>query len=225
MTEAEWLQSDDHFQMTYFVAERMSLRKLRLAEVAVCRRVEHHLVDDRSRRALEVSEAYADGLVSDEMLAEARSHAEAAYQSQLPHNYSARDVQVTAALYVCCSVGTESDMRMQVDMIDIVLGAPKPPPDSIPPELRAASVAEAELVRDVFGNPFRPVIFSPSWRTDTALTLARQMYEARDFSAMPILADALQDAGCDSEDILNHCRGPGPHVRGCWVVDLVLDKQ
>jgi hypothetical protein len=56
------------------------------------------------------------------------------------------------------------------------------------------------------------------------LSLARQMYESRDFSSMPILADALQDAGCDNDDILNHCRGPGPHVRGCWVVDLVLGK-
>ena len=85
--------------------------------------------------------------------------------------------------------------------------------------------AQTQLLRDIFGNPFRPVAFSPSWRTDTALSLARQMYESRDFSAMPILADALQDAGCDIEDILSHCRGPGPHVRGCWVVDLVLGKE
>jgi hypothetical protein len=81
------------------------------------------------------------------------------------------------------------------------------------------------LVRDIFGNPFRPVTFSAEWRTDTAVTLARTMYEARDFSAMPILADALQDAGCDNVDLLAHCRGPGPHVRGCWVVDLVLGKE
>ena len=71
----------------------------------------------------------------------------------------------------------------------------------------------------------RSVAFSSAWRTDTALLLARQMYESRDFSLMPILADALQDAGCDNADILNHCRGPGPHVRGCWVVDLVLNKE
>ncbi len=81
------------------------------------------------------------------------------------------------------------------------------------------------LFRDVFGNPFQPVTFSQEWRTDTAVILARQMYDAREFSAMPILADALQDAGCDNEDVLNHCRGPGPHVRGCWVVDLVLGKE
>jgi hypothetical protein len=82
------------------------------------------------------------------------------------------------------------------------------------------------LIRDLFGNPFRPVAFSPLWCTDTAVSLARQMYESRDFAAMPILADALQDAGCDSEDILGHCRDANqPHACGCWVVDLVLDKQ
>jgi hypothetical protein len=80
-------------------------------------------------------------------------------------------------------------------------------------------------VREQFGNPFRPVAFSKSWRTDTAIALARQMYESRDFGAMPILADAIQEAGCDNDDILSHCRGDGPHVRGCWVVDLVLGKE
>jgi hypothetical protein len=83
----------------------------------------------------------------------------------------------------------------------------------------------AALLRDIFGNPFRPVAFDPAWRTPTAVALAQQMYESRDFSAMPILADALQDAGCDCDDILAHCRGTGPHVRGCWVVDAVLGKE
>ncbi|MDY3553014.1 hypothetical protein R5W24_002104 [Gemmata sp. JC717] len=80
-------------------------------------------------------------------------------------------------------------------------------------------------IRDIFGNPFRPVTFSPAWRTFTVVALASGMYDSRDFTAMPILADALQDAGCDSADILAHCRGEGPHVRGCWVVDLVLGKE
>ena len=81
------------------------------------------------------------------------------------------------------------------------------------------------LFRDIFGNPFRPVAFDPAWRTDTAVSLARQMYESREFGAMPILADALLDAGCDNPDILNHCRDTAQgHVRGCWVVDLVLGK-
>ena len=80
-------------------------------------------------------------------------------------------------------------------------------------------------IRDIFGNPFRPVVADPAWRTDTAVSLARQMYESREFGAMPILADALQDAGCENTDILNHCRDTAQgHVRGCWVVDLVLGK-
>ena len=84
---------------------------------------------------------------------------------------------------------------------------------------------QAALLRDIFGNPFCPVTFAPEWRTNTVIALASQMYESRDFSAMPILADALQDAGCDTDDVLNHCRGSGPHVRGCWVVDVVIGKE
>jgi hypothetical protein len=83
-----------------------------------------------------------------------------------------------------------------------------------------------ESSRDIFGNPFRPAAFDPDWRTSTAVALARQMYDSRDFSAMPILADALQDVGCASDAILTHCRdAAGVHVRGCWVVDLVLGKS
>jgi hypothetical protein len=99
-------------------------------------------------------------------------------------------------------------------------------------EARAERAAQILLLRHGAGNPFRPVTFSPNWRTVVAL--ARQIYEARDFSAMPILAEALQDAGCDNEDnplpprggnLLDHCRNPGSHVRGCRVVDLVLGKE
>jgi hypothetical protein len=94
-------------------------------------------------------------------------------------------------------------------------------------ELRLATRAkQVSLVKEIFGNPFHPIPFSPSWRTDTAVALAQQMYESRDFGAMPILADALQDAGCEDEEILYHCRAADQvHVRGCWVIDLVLGKQ
>jgi hypothetical protein len=74
-------------------------------------------------------------------------------------------------------------------------------------------------------DPASGPAFSPSWRTATAVALARHIDASSDFSAMPILADALQDAGCESADVLNHCRCPGPHVRGCWVVSLVLGKD
>jgi hypothetical protein len=84
--------------------------------------------------------------------------------------------------------------------------------------------AQAGLVREVVGNPFRPVAFDPRWRTEDALGLARGIYEDRAFDRLPLLADALMDAGCDTRDILEHCRSEGPHVRGCWVIDLVLGK-
>jgi hypothetical protein len=80
------------------------------------------------------------------------------------------------------------------------------------------------LFREIFGNPFRPVDFAP-WRTGTAVALARQMYNSRDFGAMPILADALQDAGCDNDEVLSHCRAEAAHFRGCWVVDGVLGLE
>jgi hypothetical protein len=90
----------------------------------------------------------------------------------------------------------------------------------------AEGANQVRLLRDVIPNPYRPVTFSPSWHTDTAVALARQMYDSRDFGAMPILADALQEAGCEDATILNHCRDPKQvHVRGCWVVDLVLGKM
>jgi hypothetical protein len=82
-----------------------------------------------------------------------------------------------------------------------------------------------QFMRDIFGNPFHPIVFDPSWLTSTVVAVAQQMYESRDFSAMPILADALQDAGCSNEAILDHCRGSGPHVRGCWVVDGCLSRE
>ena len=81
----------------------------------------------------------------------------------------------------------------------------------------------ADMARDIFGNPYRPVTFEPSWQTSTATAVARQMYDSREFSLMPILADALQDAGCECPEVLDHCRDPkGIHARGCWVADHVL---
>ena len=85
--------------------------------------------------------------------------------------------------------------------------------------------SQADLVRDLVGNPFRPIAVDTRWRTADVIGLARAVYEDRAFERMPLLADALMDAGCDDEQVLGHCRGDGPHVRGCWVVDLVLGKE
>jgi len=92
--------------------------------------------------------------------------------------------------------------------------------------LRLLGKKRGHTLRDIFGNPFRPVAFAPAWRTSDVMLLAQGIYDERAFDRMPILADALQDAGCDSDDILNHCRDTAQvHVRGCWVCDLVLGKS
>jgi hypothetical protein len=83
----------------------------------------------------------------------------------------------------------------------------------------------AAVLRDVVGDPARPVTADPAWLTPTARAIARHVYEFGDFSPLPILADALQDAGCDSTALLAHCRGGGPHVPGCWAIDLVLGEE
>lgn len=82
-----------------------------------------------------------------------------------------------------------------------------------------------DLLRDIFGNPFRPVTLDPAWRTTNVVALAQAIYDERAFERMPILADALEEAGCTNGEMLNHCREPGEHVRGCWVVDMLLEKK
>jgi hypothetical protein len=89
----------------------------------------------------------------------------------------------------------------------------------------AEGLCHCDILRDIFGNPFRPVTLDPAWRTPKVKTLAQAIYDDRTFERMPELADALAEAGSSNQDILSHCRGPGPHVRGCWVVDLVLGKE
>jgi hypothetical protein len=86
----------------------------------------------------------------------------------------------------------------------------------------------SELLRDVFGNPFRPITVNPSWlawKDSTVVRLAQAIYDDRAFHNLPVLADTLEHAGCHDADILNHCRGPGPHVLGCWLLDVLLQKQ
>lgn len=107
-----------------------------------------------------------------------------------------------------------------------------PSPCSLPLADAASAVERVDYLRDiedglvrVFDRDPDAPTYPSSWRTSTVVELARQTYESRDFAPMPILGDALQDAGCDNEDILAHCRGAGPHVRGCWVADLVLGKS
>jgi hypothetical protein len=210
MTEAQWLACEDPQAMWEFVSVTASDRTLRLLAVAFCRCIWPQLRDPRSRTAVEVVERYADGEASEDERVDACITANAA--DVIGVNGDAAQAAVHAAMmshHLYISYESAFSVLLRLLCADE----------------KDASEQMENVIRDIFGNPFCPITFSPSWRTDTAVTLARQMYDSRNFSAMPILADALQDAGCDSAAILDHCRGPGPHVRGCWVVDLVLGKE
>jgi hypothetical protein len=232
VTEPEWLTcSNSHDMLSYLMwkqhahRKKSGRRKMRLFGCASCRLIGSAEADPRSLAAVEFAERLADGK---ESVAGAAGVQEAAHQA-LVELYRATRPPGTAversqrAWAMQAARALVDDKRTEACAYAAlrtsgVLGIRVP-------EREADLRAMAPLLRDIFGNLFRPVTFSLQWRTDTVLTLARQMYESRDFSALPILADALQDAGCDSDAILSHCRGPGPHVRGCWVVDLVLGKE
>ncbi len=210
MTEEEWLAEQSMHAMFCELGQLATHRKLRLLACACCRRFS----DQLSRSALDgllVAELYVDGkakkgeLRTGKLSREDRGRLVQAVELATSKHASSGTLQFSlsyAALAAAQRDNTEDDWQA----------------------VAAEHRAQLTLLRDIFGNPFRPVTFSPAWRTDTAIALAKQMYESREFSAMPILADALQDAGCDSDEVLSHCRGVGPHVRGCWVVDLVLEK-
>jgi hypothetical protein len=185
--------------MLEFLREIASDRKLTLFAVAVCR-----LRGDRWT-TVDVAERCADSLAPGEELM-AAWYSDDSQEATYYRHMGADEVDWSRALLRVVAAPRTELAAGGAGVLDEV----------------TPSAAVVRLLHEIFGP--RSVTFSPKWRTDTALALARQMYESRDFSAMPILADALQDAGCD-DDILDHCRGEGPHVRGCWVVDLVLGKE
>jgi hypothetical protein len=213
VTEAEWLACEDAEPMVALVGRKAGGRKLRLYFCKSARGVLHLLADARSRQAVEVAESYVDGGVTLGELDAAHTAACLAARAitGLP-SMDEEQVRASAAAWhvaLCAQAELDDDWTLGRGFWE-------------PKEARAR---RCNWLRDIFGNPFRPATFDSGWRTSDVVALARGMYESRDFSAMPILADALMDAGCDNEDILAHCRSEGPHVRGCWVVDLILGKQ
>jgi hypothetical protein len=230
MTEAKWLKDRFVASMLYCLRDcgMSSDRKLRLFAVACCRRVWHLLEDERSRKAVEVGERHADGLASAEELDRAdRDAMRALDEISTARGYDVRVVLrkapftfprgAPAAIRWACSAAwtaTEEAERAAWTAEGVANGK----------EL----AANCDLLRCIFGNPFHPQpTLNPSilgWNNGTMVKLARAIYDERAFDRLPILADALEDAGCDNAAILAHCRQPGEHVRGCWVVDLLLGK-
>ena len=217
MAEAEWLKCTEPEKMLAFVGAKASDRKLRLFACACCRRIWHLLADERSRRVIEVAERYADGLVSEDECIVCR---EAAYDAHCDHGPT-NNAWTAAAYNTACPPHNFADFAW-----DCASNAQQARSSKAEPR------SQASLLRDVLSNPFRPVPVAAKWRTANLVNLAQAVYEEREFPSgqldnmrLGVLADALEEAGCDNADILSHCRQPGPHVRGCWAVDLALGKE
>jgi hypothetical protein len=219
MTEAEWLACSDSYSMLRFLDKKISDRKVRLLACACCRRLWGHLRDERSREAVCVTERYADSSASKAELRRSRQAVRAA-QQEIPRD-GKHEVEWNA-YGVIALVATEKDFIKAIDEAWVVARSPAT-------GIRVArDPFPANLLRESVGNPFRISLLNPAWLAwnyGTVCKIAQAIYEERAFDRLPILADALEDAGCDNADILAHCRSEGPHVRGCWVVDLILGKQ
>ncbi len=214
MTEAEWLAGDDLNQLLRWVGRPATERKARLFAYGCCRAVWELLVDKRSRLAIQKLERAADDGLNSKIQRDAYNIAHAAYRelrSDTRHPLRAACWSVVAA---ALRGGSERDGNIATAMSAL--------PGWEGPDVVAF---ECNLLRCIFGNPFRPVAFDPRWRSETAVALAAGIYDGRHFDRLPILADALEDAGCEHPDMLNHLRGPGPHARGCWPLDLVLGRE
>jgi hypothetical protein len=234
MTEVQWLSWADPLPMMEFLRGKASDRKLRLFACACCRRIWHLMVDERSRKQVEISEAFADGNAT---LAELRGAVHAAFDVLVEVNGGAE----VAAAYAGNLVSGDGDMFANWTYHDYAVRAIESAAAAVSPykhtpgvyprvsEVATRSVtehtAQAGLARCVFGNPFRPYSFDPRWLNSNVVDLARTIYDEPAFERLPILADALMDAGCADEAVFSHCRSDGPHVRGCWVVDLILGKN
>jgi hypothetical protein len=203
MTEAEWLNCGSLEGMLEFLEDCCaSERKQRLFCCACCRRGWNWFDNEENRRAVVTSERYADGLATWDDLKRAGRAATLMAPSWMV-------TEVTVGIWEPTAVWTYG--------LDVF---PWPIADS------------GNLIHDIFGNPFRPVVLNPVWQTREVLSLAQAAYDDRlmpvgtlDAERLSVLADALEDAGCTDDEILGHLRGPGPHVRGCWGVDLLLDKK
>jgi hypothetical protein len=193
-----------------FCRGRMSPRQVRLFACACVRRLPSARRGS-SGEAIELAERFADGRATAHELANAR--------------YSGRFRPGHAAWAVCWSPD-EDDWVMLERALAWATGFAAHSAHQF--SFRREEVAQAELLRDIAGNLFEPAAFDPLWRVrnDSAVArLAEGIYLERAFDQMPILADALEEAGCPNERILTHCRLPGEHTRGCWVLDLALGRS
>lgn len=250
MTELDWFDSISPEPMLAFLGARASPRKRLLLACACIRRIWPLLDDERLRKAVKTAERFADGRESADVLAKARRLAKRLRRQR--EDEELRDPTWMARAARAAAQAVESlvaedgpilitprDIREAPDVVSATRWARTAARAAeaereedvivpIEPIRRLASLDAVELVHEIFGNPFRPAVFDPRWfpwRKRLVRRMARVIYRKRCFRNLPILANALEKAGCRDDTILTHCRAPVQHVRGCWVVDLILGKQ
>ncbi len=237
MTEAEWLTCRNPVELDCFLdSGERSARKFRLLSSACCRHMWHLLTFPGSRELVELVERYADGLVEQETMEKAAEQLTESLGLRnrpdlRPDMVAARVVEWAAWSDARGNHGNSEGAgyvlrdlpQAQAEAEAWIEGLDRAAYLQICDRVEGAACS---IVREVFGNPFRPVAVDPAWRTSDVMALGKGIYDERAFDRMPILADALQDAGCDNDDILNHLRDANAtHVRGCWALDLVLGKE
>lgn len=231
MTEAEWGASTDSQKMFQvfggeFGKRRMDPRLRRFA-VECCRRVKHLITEEVFLKAANAGEAFAEDPrnkkgtipVMASAASEGRRHLRRYGSSADRHQFRA----AMAAVATCSPTSWHAAFNTMREAARAANPTDADSCDSAELQLQAA------LFRDIFGPlPFRSITISPTvlaWNDRTVKKLAQGIYDERAFDLMLILADALEEAGCTNQDILAHCRQPGEHVRGCWVVDALLGKS
>jgi hypothetical protein len=242
VTEADWLTATDPQVMLDFLREgtRTSDRKLRLFAVACCRRVWGQFRNDQGRRAVEISERYADSLATKKELSKARSEVRsvgwnaAAARARLP-SWDAPSFIAWCATCETIDTGAKRAAQSslwQASTKPVNIGGFEGREVG---DLNGEMARQVALLRDIVGNPFRATPeFDPGWLAGnggSARRLAEGLYEERelpsgnlDSARLAVLADALEEAGMTDAGLLAHLRHQGPHVRGCWAVDLLLGK-
>ncbi len=214
MTEREWLACTNPMSMLNFLTGKASERKFRLFACACCRRIWHLITEPALQSAIHIAEKYADGKATTKAAAKAAIGLDAGASS------------VRAAVFSAVSLEGRPAYGAAIAARGAVVAALTHSEWGEADDAPASEFQkQADYLRDLIGpTAFRSVPIEPEWLTASVRALAQDFYEERASEVLPILADALEDAGCTNADILSHCRIPGPHVRGCWLVDLLLNK-
>jgi hypothetical protein len=224
MFEARWFSCDDPEMMLRYLLGKTGDRKFRLFACACVRRVWPLLRDERSRAAVDMAEHYADRPGGHAQLSRFRAEARMAeqYFDRMSRRGDEGDYD-SARWAARAAEATVEDTGW-----DVARNAAWSAAHAVNVAAPKERQAQCELLRDAFGNPFSPERFDPSWlhwHDSCVVKMAQSIYAERRFEDLAILADALEEAGCDNEMILWHCREPGEHARGCWVLDEILRKK